>query len=63
MYFLTCLFTGVVMTHGMVANSIHAHTFGMEQDDVPTSIGFLPLAHCYGVRLSSTRKIAIADLE
>ncbi|KAI0094019.1 acetyl-CoA synthetase-like protein [Irpex rosettiformis] len=39
---------GVVMTHGMVANSIHSHTFGMEQDDIPISIGFLPLAHCYG---------------
>ncbi|KIP09103.1 hypothetical protein PHLGIDRAFT_126556 [Phlebiopsis gigantea 11061_1 CR5-6] len=39
---------GVVMTHGMMANAVHAQAFGHNNDDIPVSICFLPLAHCYG---------------
>ncbi|KAI0705828.1 acetyl-CoA synthetase-like protein [Cytidiella melzeri] len=39
---------GVLMSHGMVATSILAQAYGTETEDMPVSIGFLPLAHCYG---------------
>ena len=52
--FDSVLCLGVVMTHGMMANAVHAQAIGYGAEEIPVSIGFLPLAHCYGVRVSHT---------
>ncbi len=43
---------GVVMTHGNLANAVHAQMYGIDITELPVSIAFLPLAHCYGVCVS-----------
>lgn len=49
------------MTHGMMANAVHAQAFGHNDDDIPVSICFLHLAHCYGVRALRTMPCRFAS--
>lgn len=53
---LTIHLLGVVMTHGMMAVGFYAQLYGINLNEIPVCISYLPLAHIYGVRSSLTAR-------